>query len=338
MSTPTASSRIHGCLVGAAVAEAAALAGHAGAGAPAHAAPSGDGPMRLGPAGQLTLFTADGLVEAIEWANDGVHADEAACVWLASLRWLSGQDVPVSPSAPAPQPRWLDSQEGVLVPAAVRPDWIESLAGGEMGTPARPLGLEFADAGAAAHAAPFGLIPHVPAASVVKMSVDGASLTHGTAVAVQSAAAVASLTHFLTLGADARTALGSARAQIASLRVHDPAVVEALDLAAEEGAADAAAGEGPTHDGGAPETLRAAAAAVLAAESAAESGDAHDVAFTAGIALAAAAGSDAAAIAGALLGTLWGRDSVPGAWASATSGTAAADGLADRFAQATGAA
>ncbi|ASN52271.1 ADP-ribosylglycohydrolase family protein [Sinomonas sp. R1AF57] len=334
MSATSASSRIHGCLVGAVVGEASALAGLAGAHGRGTGLEPGPGPLGMGPAGQLTLFTADGLLEAIEWANDGVHADEAACVWLASLRWVSGQGVPLSPSAPAAQPRWLDSQEGVRVPAAAQPAWAVSLAGGEMGSTARPLGLEFDDAGAAAHAAPFGLVPHIPAAGVLKMSAEGAALTHGAPVAVQSAVAVASFTHFLALGADALTALGSARAQVASLRSPDAKVLEALDAAVREGVAgDAAA----AHDGDASVALRAAAAAVLAAESAVQSGDRHDAAFATGVGLAAAAGSDAAAIAGALLGTLWGRDSVTDAWSSRTAGVAAADGLADRFARLTGA-
>ncbi|WP_413248014.1 ADP-ribosylglycohydrolase family protein [Sinomonas flava] len=334
MSATSASSRIHGCLVGAVVGEASALAGLAGAHGRGTGLEPGPGPLGLGPAGQLTLFTADGLLEAIEWANDGVHADEAACVWLASLRWVSGQGIPLSPSAPAAQPRWLDSQEGVRVPAAAQPAWVASLARGEMGSTARPLGLEFDDAGAAAHAAPFGLVPHIPAAGVLKMSAEGAALTHGAPVAVQSAVAVASVTHFLALGADALTALGSARAQVASLRSPDAKVLEALDAAVREGVAgDAAA----AHDGDASVALRAAAAAVLAAESAVQSGDRHDAAFATGVGLAAAAGSDAAAIAGALLGTLWGRDSVTDAWSSRTAGVAAADGLADRFARLTGA-
>ncbi|GAB4099699.1 ADP-ribosylglycohydrolase family protein [Sinomonas halotolerans] len=372
MSTPTAASRIHGCLLGTAVAEAAALAGGTGApagtGVLAAAAPAGPGAAGgpddavrpLGAAGQLTLYTADALIEAIEWANDGVHADEAACVWLASLRWLEGQGVAAPSSAPAPQPRWLDSQEGARTPVAPRPAWIESLASGEMGTTSRPLGTAHDDGGAAAHAAPFGLVPHVPAAMVVKLSADGAALTHGAPAAVQAATAVASLAHFMVLGADARTALGSARAQIASLRTPDPDVLAALETAdaaagrgpADETAADRrAAGQtasgtrapgqtapgkaapGPTAAG----ALGAAVAAILAAESAGASGEAHDVSFAAGVLLAAQQGSDAAAMAGGLLGTLWGREAVPEAWIARTAGMHAAEGIASRFAEVTGA-
>jgi hypothetical protein len=335
MDAPSPLSRIRGSLLGAAVAEAAALAGVVDS--PSAAEMPDGAPRPLGPAGQLTLFTADALTEAIEWANSGVHADEAACVWLASLRWASAQGVPMSPSAPAGQPRWLDAQDGVDVPAAVRPSWIRSLAGGEMGSPSRPLGMEFTDGGAAAHAAPYGLIPHVPASAVVRMSADGASLTHGAPVAVQAAVAVSALAHYLVLGADCRTAAESARAQIASLRSPDARVLTALDR--QDGGAPELPGAEHRPDGraaDAADTLAAAVGAILAAESARESGDSPEAAFAAAVALAAAEGPDAAAIAGALLGVRWGRESVPSAWAASTAGTTAALGIADRLADVTG--
>ena len=59
---------------------------------------------------QLTLYTLDGLTEALEWANAGTAADEAACLWLAYLRWYATQEGRFPDNAPAPQPRWIDSQ------------------------------------------------------------------------------------------------------------------------------------------------------------------------------------------------------------------------------------
>ncbi|WP_369044785.1 ADP-ribosylglycohydrolase family protein [Sinomonas sp. P10A9] len=356
MTSPTPASRIQGCLVGTAVAEAAAIAGLSADASgevwgPGEAL-AGDAALRpLGAAGQLTLFTADGLAEVIEWANDGVHADEAAGVWLASLRWVAAQGVPLSPSAPMAQPRWLDAQDGVLVPAAVRPVWLGSLASGEMGLPGRPSGSDCDDAGAAAHAAAFGLIAHVSAATVAKMAFDGAALTHSAPVALQAAAAVACMTHFLTLGADYRTAAGSAYAQIASLRSPHDAVLAALDAAGEAGSASTGSsvgGDAPGSAGGtagarvegradAAAILAGAVASVLAAESAHASGDPRQHAFAAGIRLAAAHGSDAAAIAGALLGTGWGYEAVPTEWITRTAGMIAAEGVAVHFADVTGA-
>lgn len=325
MSSPTAAARIHGCLAGAAVAEAAAL--DPSGLEPADPGTEDTAPRPLGAAGQLTLFTADALVEAIEWANDGVHADEAACVWLASLRWLGGQGVTIASSAPLAQVRWLDAQEGARVPAHPLPVWVDSLASGEMGTPARPLGLGHDDAGAAAHAAPFGLVPHIPAAAIAKLSAEAAHLTHGAAPAVQAAVAVAAAAHYLALGAEAATAFGSAHAQVASLRIPDADVLAAL-----EGIGGVEAGAPP-----AAAALGRAVSAVLAAESAGQSGEPLDSAFAAGVGLAASYGSDAAAIAGALLGILWGRDAVPARWAERTAGMAAADGVAARLAEVTGA-
>ena len=178
--------------------------------------------------------------------------------------------------------------------------------------------------------APFGLVPHIPAAAVAKMSAEAAHLTHGAAPAVQAAVAVAATAHYLALGADAVTAFASARAQVASLRMAEADVLEAL-----EGIGGVGAGAPP-----AAAVLGRAVSAVLAAESAAESGEPRDSAFAAGVGLAAKApssGSDAAAIAGALLGTLWGRGAVPGRWIERTAGMAAADGVAARLAEVTGA-
>ena len=58
----------------------------------------------------MTLYTVDGLVEALEWANSGVGADANACLWLAYLRWLDTQGEP-APSGSRPQPRWIDAQQ-----------------------------------------------------------------------------------------------------------------------------------------------------------------------------------------------------------------------------------
>ena len=50
----------------------------------------------------MTLYTADGLLEALEWANDGVAADINACLWLAYLRWLGTQGVAGAGVGPVP--------------------------------------------------------------------------------------------------------------------------------------------------------------------------------------------------------------------------------------------
>ena len=38
-------------------------------------------------------------------------ADTNACLWLAYLRWLATQGVPVPEAAPFQPPRWIDAHE-----------------------------------------------------------------------------------------------------------------------------------------------------------------------------------------------------------------------------------
>ena len=59
---------------------------------------------------QMTLYTLDGLLDVLEWANDGVGADVNACQWLAYLRWLKTQGIPAAGHAPEQPPRWIDAQ------------------------------------------------------------------------------------------------------------------------------------------------------------------------------------------------------------------------------------
>ena len=41
----------------------------------------------------------------------GVAADTNACLWLAYLRWLATQGVPVPDAAPFQPPRWIDAHD-----------------------------------------------------------------------------------------------------------------------------------------------------------------------------------------------------------------------------------
>ncbi|MDQ4502094.1 ADP-ribosylglycohydrolase family protein [Sinomonas sp. ASV322] len=321
--SPNPLSRIHGCLVGGAAAEGVALAEASGAPGP------DDGAIRLGAAGQLSLYTADALVEVLEWANAGVYADQAACVWLAFLRWAGGQGIPLPSSAPPAQQRWIDSRPAARRALPARPVWASSLAGGEMGTSARPLGAAFDDGAAAARSAPFGLIVGTPAEAVAAMAADGASLTHGHASAVQAAVAVALAVSELARGSRLRDAVAAAGEGLAGRRGAAPDVAAAVDAALngrpiEQGSAAAFA-------------LHGALAAALEAENATESHAGAADAFSAAVASAGSAGPDAAAIAGALLGTRWGADAVPAPWAARLEGADIAVELSAELAAASGA-
>lgn len=58
----------------------------------------------------LPLYLADGLLEALEWANDGVASDEAACMWLAALRGYNKITGSFPDRAPEPLGRWIDKE------------------------------------------------------------------------------------------------------------------------------------------------------------------------------------------------------------------------------------
>lgn len=130
----------------------------------------------------LTLFTADGLLEALEWANVGQPADENACLWLAYLRWLRHQEATWPDAAPSPLPRWLDSalKNGFPAPAraSVVQQSLEALSTGAMGEVQRPVLPQAQDPDVLLRSVVLGLLP-TGWKSVTAMTVNGAAITHG---------------------------------------------------------------------------------------------------------------------------------------------------------------
>lgn len=246
---PDYAQRVRGCLLGGALADAAAdpgtnspapaLATNVPTPDPATGAPATSAPLHFSSTTQMTLYTIDGLLEALEWARDGVASDELACLWLAYLRWLAAQGHPVPPSAPAPPPRWIDGQSAVRRHRNPDPVCLSALAGGEMGTEARPVNALSRGAGALCRSAPFGLIPHVGPEYIYRLSARAAALTHGHRAARQSAAAFSRLIHALVFdGASPRTAALSALRRLQSEPMPDPAVASGLEHALELAAAE----------------------------------------------------------------------------------------------------
>lgn len=149
---------------------------------------------------QLTLYTVDGLAEALEWAQQGVPADPTACLWLGYLRWLRSQgEAPVLESTPVPPLRWIDGQEVLQHRRHPGKACLSSLKSGEMGTVFRPIDVEAKGCGSVMRSAPFGLIGHLDAATVARMSMNGAALTHGHPVAIQASAGFSWLIHQLAV-------------------------------------------------------------------------------------------------------------------------------------------
>ncbi len=360
--TPSHESRIHGCLLGGALGDSL---GYAVEFETIHAirtsyGPAGlrgfadlDGGSHFSDDTQMTLYTVDGLLEALEWANSGVAADTNACLWLAYLRWLSSQGVALPDSAPFQPPRWIDSHEVLRHRRAPGNACLSGLATGEMGTVYRPVNPESKGCGTVMRSAPFGLIPYIEADAVYKMSADAASLTHGHPAARQSAGAFSLLIHALVNGGTLRGAADQVLAhlrdgKLAKGEEPDPALLErlasALRLAAGDGGPLAAEelvealGEGWV----AEEALAVGLYAVLATAPGATavpvaSPEEH---FRAAIAVAVNHSGDSdstASIAGNILGAHYGEECLPTDWLAALEAPGLIRGMAERLAAVTGA-
>lgn len=348
---PTLTSRIHGCLLGGALGDALGYAvefdsitnirerfgaqGLTGFG-------DLTGPRPFSDDTQLTLYTVDGLVEALEWANAGVGADVNACLWLAYLRWLASQGEDAGASAPAPQPRWIDGNEVLRQRRNPDKDCISGLASGEMGTAARPVNADAKGAGTVMRSAPFGLIPHITPDAVYKLSADAAALTHGHPSAQQSAGIFSLLIHRLVAGEGLRDAAAAVAAHAAALPEAARELPEHLEAAirlSEDALADPeelvqALGGGWT----AEEALAVALYAVLATLPASPADGRPDQHFREALAVAVnhGGGSDTAgSLAGNILGALYGEACLPAEWLDALEAPEVIRGMADQLVKVT---
>ncbi|MGN7249403.1 ADP-ribosylglycohydrolase family protein [Arthrobacter sp. SAFR-014] len=357
---PSPDSRIHGCLLGGALGDSLGYAvefdsiseirrrfGAAGL----RDFSALDGGAHFSDDTQMTLYTVDGIVEALEWANSGVGADANACVWLAYLRWLDTQGVPVPESAPRPQPRWIDAQEVLRHRRAPGNACLSGLATGEMGTAARPVNPESKGCGTVMRSAPFGLVPHIPADSVYKLSADAASLTHGHPSARQSAGAFSLLIYSLVQGSGLAEAAQAALERVLGDNEAAPELRErlgdAVRLAGEAVQAGASVlspedlvrelGEGWV----AEEALAVGLYAVLATAprtqgESAEGDRAPDPVehFKAAIAVAINHSGDSdstGSIAGNILGAYYGTDCLPADWLAALEAPEVIRGMAGQL-------
>lgn len=270
---------------------------------------------------QMTLYSLDGLLEVLEWANDGVGADINACQWLAYLRWLKTQGLAASSIAPVPSPRWIDSQSVLHHQRHPGNACLSGLMTGEMGTVARPVNPDSKGCGTVMRSAPYGLLPNVEAETVYKISSDAASLTHGHPAARQSSGAFSWLIHALVMGQQSlREAAESAQERAVAEPHADSALLERLAAALELSTHDgdplpgdqltAALGEGWV----AEEALAIAIYAVLATEVAGASPTEH---FMRAMRVAANHDGDSdstASIAGNILGAYYGEAALPASW------------------------
>lgn len=340
---PTFESRVHGSLLGGALGDSLGYAVEFDsiAAIRAHYGPAGlttfgqfDDDSHFSDDTQMTLYTVDGLVEALEWANDGVAADEIACLWLAYLRWLGTQDVAVSSSAPVPQPRWIDGQDVLRHRRAPGNACLSGLATGAMGTVARPVNPDSKGCGTVMRSAPFGLIPHISREAVYKLSSDAASLTHGHPSARLSAAAFSLLIHHLVAGSDVRTAAVEALAFVKNVPTKAAELPERLEAALQLSTQPTVVG---------PEELTAALGEGWVAEEALAVG-LYAVLSTSGseptehfrraitVAINHSGDSDSTgSIAGNILGAYYGEACLPADWLEALEAPEVIRGMADRL-------
>ncbi|MCU1531941.1 MAG: ADP-ribosylglycohydrolase family protein [Arthrobacter sp.] len=369
---PSHESRIHGCLLGGALGDSLGYAVEFDDISTIRA--------RFGPAGlqdfsaleagshfsddtQLTLYTVDGLLEALEWANAGVGADTNACLWLAYLRWLGTQEVAVPASAPVQPARWIDGQQVLKHRRAPGNACLSGLATGEMGTVYRPVNPDSKGCGTVMRSAPFGLVPHIGPDTVYKLSADAASLTHGHPSARQSAGAFSLVIQALTAGQGLRQAAEYALQHLRSGKLPrgeapDPALIERMEAALRL-SGRAAAGQPGQPGGGAhlspedlvrelgegwvaEEALAVALYAVLATlpGTTAAGSDHSEAHFRAAIALAVNHSGDSdstASIAGNILGAFYGEQCLPAGWLGALEAPEVIRGMASQLAAVTGA-
>lgn len=285
---------------------------------------------------QMTLYTVDGLVEALEWANDGVGADANACLWLAYLRWLNTQGESVPPQAPLQPPRWIDSNEVLRHRRAPGNACISGLATGEMGTVYRPVNPESKGCGTVMRSAPFGLIPHITSDAVYKLSADAAALTHGHPSARQSAGSFSLLIHRLVAGdslAEAAAAVLAGVRDLKDVAAELPERLEAAVRCAGRGVLSPEElvlqlGEGWV----AEEAFAVGLYAVLATAPGADSTLSPEAHFRAAVALAVNHSGDSdstGSIAGNILGAFYGEECLPREWLDSLEAPEVIRGMAD---------
>ncbi|MFQ4147352.1 ADP-ribosylglycohydrolase family protein [Arthrobacter sp. LAPM80] len=270
---------------------------------------------------QMMLYTLDGLLDVLEWANDGISSDINACQWLAYLRWLKTQGIPTAEHAPEQPPRWIDRQSVLHHQRHPGNACITGLATGEMGTVFRPVNPDSKGCGTVMRSAPYGLLPNVDTETVYKISSDAASLTHGHPSARQSSAAFSWLIHGLAIrGLPLRAAAESARDRAAAEPGADADLMSRLESALTLSAHDGEPLSGDALTGAlglgwvAEEALAVALYCVLATTNGAVSAVDH---FLKAIRLAANHSGDSdstASIAGNILGALYGEAALPPSW------------------------
>ncbi|WMY77025.1 ADP-ribosylglycohydrolase family protein [Citricoccus sp. I39-566] len=149
---------------------------------------------------QMTLFVLDGLLDWIEWANEGSMADPAASVWLSCLRWYRTQTGLIPEGAPTPPARWLDDRPELHERRGPGNACLTGLSSPDMGLTRQPQNPDAKGCGTVMRSAPYGMVPGLEDHLVVSLARQGAVLTHGHPAAWTAAAAFALVVSRLMAG------------------------------------------------------------------------------------------------------------------------------------------
>lgn len=253
---------------------------------------------------QMTLFTAEGLLQALRRGRARGICHPPTMVYHAYLRWLETQGTrPPYPYREARQGELLD-MPALHVSRAPGNTCLSALRSGRMGTPEAPLN-DSKGCGGVMRAAPAGLIG---VADPFELGCEVAAITHGHPTGYLAAGFLATMVAALATGATLGEAVGRARGALIRWPRHEEclaAVDEAMRLAREAPATPETVerlGAGWV----AEEALAIALYAALATED-----------FEQGVVLAVNHGGDSdstGAIAGNILGALLGPESIPARW------------------------
>jgi ADP-ribosylglycohydrolase len=267
---------------------------------------------------QLTLFVLDGLLEWIEWANEGSMADPTACVWLSCLRWYRTQQGRLPEGLPEPPARWLDEHDALRVQRAPGTACLSGLAEPEMGLPAKPHNPGSKGCGTVMRSAPYGMVPGLEDHMVVALARSGAVLTHGHPAAWTAAAAFGLVVSRLMAGHGVVPAVTDALDWLGTVP-DDGGTAAALGAALETARSASAPTVLPAELGEGWVAEEALAIAVFAVLATAPEDEAEEAApsthFRSAISVAVNHGGDSdstASLAGQLLGARYGTAVFPG--------------------------
>ena len=179
---------------------------------------------------QMTLFTAEGLLRAIERGRERGIVDPVALVHEAYLRWLRTQRT-VTPTAEDRRIGWLASESALYSRRAPGNTCLSALESGKVGSVDRPLN-DSKGCGGIMRVAPVALARFW---NPFDLGCDVAAITHGHPSGWLPAGFLAHVIRSVLDGATPREAIASARARLVERESHAEtlaAVIAALREAA----------------------------------------------------------------------------------------------------------